>query len=191
MGEVTLSTGEFKALSSQTRTQILKLLEERNHTLTELSTKMKMSSPTVKQHLNVLVENNLIELRDEGRKWKYYALTRKGKNITQPAEQTQFLIVLSMASIAVIALLLIVFYPQISLPMPGVMPAEDGRALVASTDAAELGLPASPLEDSKYVLPNGSALDRQQKLEFCQEECQDCDPFEDECDNDCEQCVKE
>src|SRR3989344_4404607 len=97
MGEVSLSTIEFRALSSESRTKMLKMLAERNFTLSELSVKIGMAAPTVKQHASILVDSGIIELRDEGRKWKYYALTRKGKEIlnAQRPQQTNILIVLS------------------------------------------------------------------------------------------------
>ncbi|HIH10484.1 MAG TPA: winged helix-turn-helix transcriptional regulator [Candidatus Diapherotrites archaeon] len=95
--EISLSTSEFKALSSESRTRILKLLDERNHTLSELSAKTSMAAPTIKQHAAILMQSGLIELRDEGRKWKYYALTRKGKELlsAQKAPSTNILIILS------------------------------------------------------------------------------------------------
>ncbi|MEW6294812.1 MAG: winged helix-turn-helix domain-containing protein [Candidatus Diapherotrites archaeon] len=100
MVEITLSSNEFKALSSDTRVHIIKLLKQRNHTLTEISSKLNLASPTIKQHLDILVQSNLVQLNDEGRKWKYYALTRKGKNILEPSMQTNVLILVGISFIA-------------------------------------------------------------------------------------------
>lgn len=101
MPEISLSTGEFKALSSESRTRILKLLEERNHTLSELAAKTGMAAPTIKQHAGILVQTGLIELRDEGRKWKYYALTRKGTELmhANKSHHTSVFIILSLATL--------------------------------------------------------------------------------------------
>jgi DNA-binding transcriptional ArsR family regulator len=184
MGEITLSTPEFKALSSESRTRILKLLEDRNHTLTELSSKLEMAAPTIKQHLTVLLESGLIEMNDEGRKWKYYSLTRKGKNITSPADQTHFLIVLSFASIALIALLAFVFYPIMAPEMGGESVRTAVLDEVAPTQAF-VPLENDVLEDSARFNYN------RQMMVLCQPECGDCDPFNHECDNECERCVKE
>ena len=108
MAELTLSSTEFKALSSDTRVQIIKLLKERNHTLTELASKMGLASPSVKQHLDILLRSEIIEQIDEGRKWKYYSLTRKGENLLKGDESdTTILIVLSISSIALVGFLLL------------------------------------------------------------------------------------
>ena len=104
MGEITLTSTEFRALSSDTRVQIIKLLKERNYTLTELSKKLNLSPPTIKQHLDTLVKSEIIELKDEGRKWKYYELTRKGKNIVEPSH-TNVLIVIGANIVAIIVVL--------------------------------------------------------------------------------------
>jgi len=101
--EVSLTNTEFKALSSKTRTDLLKMLQERNYTLSELAAKSGMAAPTVKQHTSVLIESDLIELKDEGRKWKYYALTRKGKKILESKQKpTNILIILSSTIIVVL-----------------------------------------------------------------------------------------
>ena len=116
MEQVTLTAREFKALSSDNRAKILKMLGQQNHTLSEVSKKLGLSGPTAKQHLEILTEAELIELKDEGRKWKYYALTKNGKKILESKEtQTQAFILLSIASIAFAGILLMLF-SSISLP---------------------------------------------------------------------------
>lgn len=104
MAEITLTVNEFRALSSNTRVHILKLLKERNHTLSELSAKLQMASPTIKQHLDTLIESEIVEQMDEGRKWKYYSLTRKGKNILEPV-QTNVMILIGVSAIALMAVM--------------------------------------------------------------------------------------
>lgn len=120
MDEVSLSQNEFKALASKSRTNILKLLQERNYTLSELATKTNMTAPTVKQHTTILVDTGLIELKDEGRKWKYYTLTKKGKQILDSKEnKTNIFIVLS--SVGVVALLgLAIIFSGSFLPLANV-----------------------------------------------------------------------
>ncbi len=95
MDSITLSGNEFKALASETRTSIIKHLQQRNHTLSELSKKTNLSAPTVKQHLEILEKAGLVQQMDNGRKWKYYSLTRKGENITSSEEPKNILIVLA------------------------------------------------------------------------------------------------
>jgi len=103
--EIRLSSSEFKALASETRASIIKLLRERNHTMTEISKKLRLAAPTIKQHLGILEGAELIEELDEGRKWKYYSLTRKGKNIFSPETPVNVLIVLSVSVLCIIGLM--------------------------------------------------------------------------------------
>ena len=115
MKQVLLSKPEFKALSSETRTSILKMLSERNYTLSELSSKMDMSPPTIKQHTKVLVEAGLIELNDEGRKWKYYSLTEKGKDVLNSGENKTNIMIILSSTIVVLFTFAIIFsaiFPQ-------------------------------------------------------------------------------
>ncbi|MBI5347491.1 MAG: winged helix-turn-helix transcriptional regulator [Candidatus Aenigmarchaeota archaeon] len=100
--KITLDRKAFRALSSATRIEILKKLGSRRMTLTELSNALGMTPSTVKEHLDALCSSELIEQKDEGRKWKYYALTKKGRNITSPAEKRVF-IILGISAIAFIA----------------------------------------------------------------------------------------
>ena len=105
MDAITLSGNEFKALSSDTRTGIIKMLQDRNYTLSEMSKKMNLAAPTIKQHLSVLENAELIEQVDEGRKWKYYCLTRKGKKMFSDEQPHNILIVLGASFIALAAVL--------------------------------------------------------------------------------------
>ena len=115
MDEISLSTNEFKALSSKTRTNILKMLDERNYTLSELSAKTGMAPPTVKQHTTILADAGFIELKDEGRKWKYYSLTDKGQKVIESKKkQTGILIVLSSTIIVCLLALTIMQFTGIS-----------------------------------------------------------------------------
>ncbi len=84
--DIKLDKKTFKALSNDTRIEILKLLHGRRHTQSELAEVLGLSIPTVKEHLNELSSSGLVELNEEGRKWKYYSLTNKGKGVLNPEE---------------------------------------------------------------------------------------------------------
>lgn len=101
--KVVLDKETFKALSVDSRLTILKLLKLRNHTLTELAAELELSQSTVKEHLAKLEEAALIKQLDEGRKWKYYKLTQKGKNVVDPKE-IKVLFMLIASSIAAVGL---------------------------------------------------------------------------------------
>ena len=110
MDQITLSSNEFKALASETRTGLLKHLLERNHTLTELAQKTELATPTIKQHLEQLETAGLVEQIDDGHKWKYYCLTRKGKTIFRSREEPlPVLILLSVASLTALVLVAALF----------------------------------------------------------------------------------
>ncbi len=83
------------ALASNTRIEILKRLNDRRMTLTELSESLNMAKTTVKEHLDKLVEAELVRRVDEGRKWIYYELTEKGRKILYPDDLTRIILLLS------------------------------------------------------------------------------------------------
>jgi DNA-binding transcriptional ArsR family regulator len=83
--KIVLDDKSFKALSADSRVNILKRLTERRMTLSELSNRLALKNSTIKEHCTILLNANLIKKIDEGRKWKYYELTGKGKQIVQPS----------------------------------------------------------------------------------------------------------
>ncbi len=85
--EVKLSQKTFKALANPTRIAILKELDKRNYTQSELAETLGFAVPTVKQHVQDLEKADLVEIIDEGRKWKYIKLTKDGKAILHPEEK--------------------------------------------------------------------------------------------------------
>jgi DNA-binding transcriptional ArsR family regulator len=87
---IVLDRESFKALAVDSRINILKHLDERPHTLTELAAVLSLSHGTVKEHLEVLESSSLILKQDEGRKWKYYTLTDKGRTLVNPRGATVF-----------------------------------------------------------------------------------------------------
>ena len=80
----TLDKSKLHAISSTTRTKILKALKERRKTLSELSFELKYAPSTMSDHLSILVKSGLIKKVEEGHKWKYYELTLLGKSIGSP-----------------------------------------------------------------------------------------------------------
>lgn len=86
----------FKALSSPTRIKIVRNLQRRRMTQSELASVLNMHVSTVKEHLDLLENADLIELNEEGHKWKYYSLSREGKNLFSPY-QTEIRIILPVS----------------------------------------------------------------------------------------------
>ena len=97
MGEKILLDSEiFKALASQTRLEILKELDERKKTVTELSRIMDLNKATIYEHLNILNLVGLVAKIDSSNKWVYYKLTWRGTDLLHP-EKKRVAIVLCLA----------------------------------------------------------------------------------------------
>ena len=101
--KITLDRRVFRSLASDTKISILKSIDERRKTLSELSKELGMSVSTIKEHLDGLVKAGLIKQIDDGHKWKYYELTRTGNEILHPGSKKLMLIlsaaILSMAGV--------------------------------------------------------------------------------------------
>jgi len=83
--ELKVSKKLLKTLTVDTRTDILKNLEKRPMTASELSRKLDKHVTTISEHLNVLKKSDLVErVERPGRKWVYYRLTKPGQRIIHP-----------------------------------------------------------------------------------------------------------
>ncbi len=94
--KITLDQESFKALASDVRVGILKRLDVRRETVTDLSNLLSLSKPTLLEHLEKLQSAGLVKRVDEGRKWIYYQLSDKGRKILHP-ERVAITLVLGMA----------------------------------------------------------------------------------------------
>lgn len=106
--KVILDEKSFKALSADSRVSILKKLKERRMTLSELSQRLMLKNSTVKEHCSILLNADLITKIDEGRKWKYYQLTGKGKQVIAPSlfEEAKVFVMLSFSAIIIAGIIL-------------------------------------------------------------------------------------
>lgn len=71
----------IEILSSGTRRRIIRFLDKRRMTVTELAEKLELSKATVHEHLSKLTESGLVEKNEDGRKWVYYELTDQASEI--------------------------------------------------------------------------------------------------------------
>ncbi|MDD4251177.1 MAG: winged helix-turn-helix domain-containing protein [Candidatus ainarchaeum sp.] len=110
-----LDSKSFKALSAKSRVNILKNLLNRRMTLSELSQKLTLKNSTTKEHCELLMNAELIKKIEDGRKWKYYELTNKGKQIIQPnpLNEIKILVMLSSSAIIITLILLIIMQTTI------------------------------------------------------------------------------
>ena len=97
MSEV-IDKNTLKALNAKTRQNIVKHLSKRPYTASELSKILNKHVTTVSEHLDTLEKSGLINKKDSGNKWKYYALSSKGEKIFKPFYYS-WVIVISLSAI--------------------------------------------------------------------------------------------
>lgn len=86
----------FKALASPTRLEVLRALDQRRKTGTELANELGLNKATVHEHLNILAATGLVTRKDEGRKWVYWELSWSGRKLLHPNESTAFAVMLGL-----------------------------------------------------------------------------------------------
>ncbi len=85
MAKVVIDKDTFKVLASETRLKILKTLDGRKMNLSEIARATGLSKTTVLEHMNKLVEADLVKkIEREGHKWTYYKLSWKGFSLLHP-----------------------------------------------------------------------------------------------------------
>jgi len=83
--EFKVSKDILKTLTADTRANILKSLEKRPMTASELSRRLGKHVTTVSEHLDILKTSDLVErVERPGRKWVYYRLTKPAQKILHP-----------------------------------------------------------------------------------------------------------
>jgi DNA-binding transcriptional ArsR family regulator len=119
-GKITLDAQAFKALASDTRLQLMKLLDRRPMTVSELSRETTLNKATLLEHLEKLSAASLAERLEDERKWVYYQLTWRGKRILHPEKITIALMLSTgMATLATAALSLWLYFAQAATQIPG------------------------------------------------------------------------
>jgi DNA-binding transcriptional ArsR family regulator len=85
MTKISLELNDIKALASDSRLDILKILDGRKVNLQELTQKSNLNKATLHAHLTKLVEAGFIKKQGrQGHKWVYYTLTWKGESLLHP-----------------------------------------------------------------------------------------------------------
>ena len=162
--KITLDMKAFQTLASDTRIGIIKSLDQRRKTLTELSRAFGLSASTVKEHMDKLVEAELVRLVDDGHKWKYYELTRRGTHILHPGT-TKIWLMLSIAALgAFYAAWDLLKAAPTMLSGAGVDLADKGRSMLAATEGATAQGAAEAVKgasDAINACPSTAALPAQ------------------------------
>jgi DNA-binding transcriptional ArsR family regulator len=103
-----LDSGTIKALSTDTRQEIMKMLARRPHTASEISRITGKHVTTVTEHLDVLEKSGLVRKKESTNKWVYYELTDKGEHLFKP-QFYSWIVVLSVSLVFVFAGFLRIF----------------------------------------------------------------------------------
>ncbi|NIO43968.1 MAG: ArsR family transcriptional regulator [Candidatus Aenigmarchaeota archaeon] len=115
--EFKISRRMLKVVTADTRIDILRALEERPMTASELSRHLNKHVTTVSEHLNILEKSDLIErVERPGRKWVYYKISNSGKKLLHPG-YNRVVIFLSISVILIAGLALISSYYFIQQPI--------------------------------------------------------------------------
>ena len=100
MPKVTLDRAAFKALASDTRLDILRTLDKKKMSLSEISRETDLNKATLHEHLSKLIEAGLVTRKSrEGHKWVYYQLSWKGESLLHP-ENTKIVVMFITAVFA-------------------------------------------------------------------------------------------
>ncbi len=96
MPKVSLDIESFKALASETRLEILRVLDGKKMNLSEITKATKLHKMTLHEHLTKLTSTGFIKkIEREGHKWVYYKLSWKGQSLLHP-ENTRIVVMFSM-----------------------------------------------------------------------------------------------
>lgn len=128
----------IKALSTDTRQQIMKMLAKRPYTASEISKITKKHVTTVAEHMEVLEKTGLVKKRESTNKWVYYELTDKGEHLFRPNFYS-FVVVLSLSLVLMFVGFLRVFNPEAA-PQIAEKTGDAARAYAAPFDYTGIAL---------------------------------------------------
>ncbi len=157
--KIILDKQSFEALAVDTRIKILKSLRERRKTLSEISEEQKMSPSGIKEHLETLENAGLVVKKDDGHKWKYYELTKKGAQIVAPKELRVW-IMLSISMIALAGAMLAIMYSgsPFGFGSPAASPQVASNSAIPSEQMVSAATPpAQPDEGEGAKMPTSTA----------------------------------
>jgi len=148
--KVVLDSSSFKALASEKRVLILKELDKKRSTASEIAKAIGISVQAASEHLENLRIAGLVERADEGRKWVYFALTEKGQAVLHPDQGKRLWVLLSLFAVVIASAGALVvlqggFFPQPFSSTPEAVQDSQGPEIAAA-------LPPEPLEEQPKIL---------------------------------------
>ena len=150
MAKVTLDMNTFKALASDTRLDILRVLDGKRMSLKDISRATKLNKATLHEHLAKLHEAGLVKKKErEGHKWVYYKLTWKGEGLLHP-ENTRIVVLFSTTFLAFFfGILLVVGLLEILVPRRAIFDQDEQETEEAAKKIINQGI--SPTEAIKVL----------------------------------------
>ncbi len=112
----------IEVFSSNIRKDILKKLNVRNKTISELSRELKTGKSTIHYNILVLLEASMVKKFENGNEFVYYGLTDKAKDLFDPNEKIKLTILITSTVIAFTGGIVSIyryFESSIMPPMPG------------------------------------------------------------------------
>ena len=131
MSEV-LDRQTIKALSTDARQDIMKLLAKRPHTATEIAKLKGKHVTTITEHLDTLEKSGLVRKKDGTNKWVYYILTEKGEHLFKP-QFYSWVVVFSLSVVFMFVGFLRIFQPVSEIAESKMMSSVGDAAPVAYT----------------------------------------------------------
>ncbi|RJS70671.1 ArsR family transcriptional regulator [Methanophagales archaeon] len=144
--KITLDKKTLGVLSSETRANILKSLDIRRMTVSELSRRLNLPKSTIYENLDRLVDTNLVKKNDDGRKRVYYELTEKGRRLLNPHEMTKIILLLSSAALSFIGGIIGIYcfikstFPEREEEVTGIVPLYEPKYLIFGMILLSLGV---------------------------------------------------
>ncbi len=95
--DIVLTKDTFVVLASETRLKVLRNLNVRRMTITELADDLGLAKSTVHHHVQILADADFVAAEDDGHAWVYYGLTSKGRALLIPHDGVRIRILLAAA----------------------------------------------------------------------------------------------
>lgn len=141
----------IKALSTDTRQEIVKLLAKRPYTASEIAKITKKHVTTVTEHLAVLEKAGLVKKKERKNKWVYYELTDKGDHLFRP-QFYSFVVVLSLSLVLMFVGFLRVFNFQNIFTAASKVAAPEAASQIAGRAGDAARTYAAPFDYTGLVL---------------------------------------
>ncbi len=104
---IELGEKDLKALSSSQRLKIIRSIASKPKTPSDIAAELKKSTPTVIEHLNLLMLNGfVVKLSVNDRKYVFYTLSDKGKALADSSKKITIILPLAVVLMSLAAIIL-------------------------------------------------------------------------------------